>query len=67
VKTVHSMVSRNVPNVAHSLCFNRTELNAPLPPLMAHVATPDMGHTKNPCAIEDRPTSLPTDETPEDK
>ena len=64
MKTVHSMMSRNVPK---AICYNRTELNAPLPPLVAHVATPDMGHTKNPCAIEDRPTSLPTDETPEDK
>ena len=42
------MMSRNVPKVAHSKCFNRTELNTPLPPLVARVATPDMGHTKNP-------------------
>ena len=58
------MMSRNVPK---AICYNRTELNAPLPPLVAHVATPDMGHTKNPCENEDRPTSLPTDETLEDK
>ena len=56
VKTVHSMMSRNVPKVAHS-CFSRTELNAPLPPLMAHVATPDGTHQESMCNW--RQTNLP--------
>ena len=49
VKTVHGMMSRKVPKVAHSVCFNRTELNAPLPPLVAHVATPDGTHQESMC------------------
>jgi len=49
-----------------TLCFNRTELNAHLPPLAAHVATPDGTHQESMC-MQDRPTSLPTDETLEDK
>ena len=57
VKTVHSMMSRNVPKVAHSLSFNRTELNAPLPHLMAHVATPDGTHQESMCNW--RQTNLP--------
>jgi len=32
-----------------TLCLNRTELNAPLPPLVAHVATPDGTHQESMC------------------
>ena len=58
VKTLHSMMSRNV---LKWLCFNRTELNT----LAAHVATPDGTHQET--NVKDRATSLPTDDTPGDK
>ena len=38
-----------------TLCFYRTELNAPLPPLAAHVATPDGTHQESVQLKTDQP------------
>jgi len=57
VKTVHSVMSRNVPKVAHSV-FDGTELNAPLPPLAAHVVSPDGTHEESMCKTDQPPYQL---------
>ena len=41
-----------------TLCFNRTELNAPLPPLAAHVATPDGTHQESMRKTDQPPCQL---------
>jgi len=41
-----------------ALCFSRTELNAPLPPLAAHVATPDGAHQESMCKTDQPPCQL---------
>ena len=41
-----------------TLCFYRTELNAPLPPLAAHVATPDGTHPESMCKTDQPPCQL---------
>jgi len=55
-KTLHSIMSRNVPKV--SLFLNRTQLNAPLPLLAAHVATPDGTHQESMCKTNQPPCQL---------
>ena len=58
VKTVHSIWCQGMFLMWLTLCFYRTELNAPLPPLAAHVATPNGTHQESMSKTDQPPCQL---------
>ena len=58
MKTVHSIRCQGMFLKWLTLCSYRTELNAPLPPLAAHVATPDGTHQQSMCKTDQPPCQL---------